>query len=289
MNIKLVLKLVGRVLLLEAAALAVPLAVALIYREDPLPFLLAIAIVAAVGLALSALPAKSQFFTREGFVAVGLIWIFTGLVGALPFMFCGYFATPMDAIFESCSGFTTTGSTILPEIESLPRGILFWRAFTHWLGGMGVLVLATAILPRLGIRSHYLTQAETPGPVFSKLVPKQSQTSKILYTMYFALTALEALCLKIAGMPLYDALIHSFSTAGTGGFSNRNASVGAYDSVAIDVIITVFMLLFSINFAVYFLILTKKWREALASDELRFFLSVVAGATVVLTLFNLGV
>ena len=289
MNIKLVLKLVGRVLLLEAAALAVPLAVALIYREDPLPFLLAIAIVAAVGLALSALPAKSQFFTREGFVAVGLIWIFTGLVGALPFMFCGYFATPMDAIFESCSGFTTTGSTILPEIESLPRGILFWRAFTHWLGGMGVLVLATAILPRLGIRSHYLTQAETPGPVFSKLVPKQSQTSKILYTMYFALTALEALCLKIAGMPLYDALIHSFSTASTGGFSNRNASVGAYDSVAIDVIITVFMLLFSINFAVYFLILTKKWREALASDELRFFLSVVAGATVVLTLFNLGV
>ena len=289
MNIKLVLKLVGRVLLLEAAALAVPLAVALIYREDPLPFLLAIAIVAAVGLALSALPAKSQFFTREGFVAVGLIWIFTGLVGALPFMFCGYFATPMDAIFESCSGFTTTGSTILPEIESLPPGILFWRAVTHWLGGMGVLVLATAILPRLGIRSHYLTQAETPGPVFSKLVPKQSQTSKILYTMYFALTALEALCLKIAGMPLYDALIHSFSTAGTGGFSNRNASVGAYDSVAIDVIITVFMLLFSINFAVYFLILTKKWREALASDELRFFLSVVAGATVVLTLFNLGV
>ena len=289
MNIKLVLKLVGRVLLIEAAALTVPLAAALIYREDPLPFLLSIAIVAGIGFALSALPAKQQFFTREGFVAVGLIWIFTGLVGALPFILCGYFATPIDAIFESCSGFTTTGSTILTDIESLPKGILFWRAFTHWLGGMGVLVLATAIVPKLGIRSHYLTQAETPGPVFSKLVPKQSQTSKILYTMYFALTALETVCLKIAGMPLYDALVHSFSTAGTGGFSNRNASVGAYDSVPIDIIITVFMLLFSINFAIYFLLLTRKWREALQSDELRFFLSVVLGATAILTLANLGV
>ena len=289
MNIKLVLKLVGRVLLMEAAALALPLLVAVLYRESPLPFLLSIALVAAIGFALSALPARQQFFAREGFVAVGLIWIFTGLVGSLPFLFSGWFATPMDAIFESCSGFTTTGATILTEIESLPKGILFWRAFTHWLGGMGVLVLATAIVPKLGIRSHYLTQAETPGPVFSKLVPKQSQTSKILYTMYFVLTALEVLCLKIAGMPLYDSLIHSFSTAGTGGFSNRNASVGAYGSAAIDIIITIFMLLFSINFTAYFLILTKKWREALASDELRFFLAVVAGATAVLTISNLGV
>ena len=289
MNIKLVLKLVGRILLLEAAAMVIPMAVALLYRESPLPFLYAILIMAACGFGLSALPAKQQFFTREGFAAVGLIWIFTGLAGALPFIFCGWFATPMDAIFESCSGFTTTGSTILTEIESLPKGILFWRAFTHWMGGMGVLVLATAIVPKLGIRSHYLTQAETPGPVFSKLVPKQSQTSKILYQMYFALTALEVVCLKLAGMPLYDSLIHAFSTAGTGGFSNRNASVGAYDSVPIDIIITVFMLLFSINFAIYFLLLTKKWREALQSDELRFFLGVVFGAIAIITLANLEV
>ena len=144
-------------------------------------------------------------------------------------------------------------------------------------------------MPKLGIRSHYLTQAETPGPVFSKLVPKQSQTSKILYTMYFVLTALEVLCLKIAGLPLYDALIHSFSTAGTGGFSNRNASVGAYGNVAVEMIITVFMLLFSVNFAIYFLLLTKKWREAVASDELRFFLAVVLGSTAILTLVNSGV
>ena len=141
MNIKLVLKLVGRVLLLEAAALVVPLIVALLYRENPMPFLLSIAIVAACGFGLSALPAQQKFFTREGFGAVGLIWIFTGFVGALPFLFSGWFATPIDAIFESCSGFTTTGATILPEIESLPKGILFWRAFTHWLGGMGVLAV----------------------------------------------------------------------------------------------------------------------------------------------------
>ena len=289
MNIKLVLKLVGRILILESAAMVVPMAVALLYRESPLPFIYAILIMAACGFGLSVLPAKQQFFTREGFVAVGLIWIFTGLAGALPFIFSGWFATPIDAIFESCSGFTTTGSTILTNIEALPKGILFWRAFTHWMGGMGVLVLATAIVPKLGIRSHYLTQAETPGPVFSKLVPKQSQTSKILYTMYFALTALEVVCLKLAGMPLYDALIHSFSTAGTGGFSNRNASVGAYASVSIDIIITVFMLLFSVNFAIYFLLLTKKWREALQSDELRFFLGVVFGATAIITLSNLRV
>ena len=289
MNFKLVLKLVGRILQVEAVALLLPLAVAMLYGEDPVPFLLTIAIVVVCGCALSALPAKRQFFIREGFLSVGLIWIITGLVGALPFLFCGQFATPMDCIFESCSGFTTTGSSILTDIESLPHGILFWRSFTHFLGGMGVLVLATAVLPTLGIRSHYLTQAETPGPVFSKLVPKQSQTSKILYGMYCALTLAEVVCLRLAGMPLFDAFIHAFSSAGTGGFSNRNASVAAYDSVAIEMIITVFILLFSVNFAVYFLLLTRRWREALQSDELRFFLAVVFGSTAVITLVNLRV
>ena len=290
MNIRLILKLVGRILLVEAVALALPLMVALLYREESTPFLISITIVALCGLGLSALPCRNrQFFTREGFVSVGLIWIVTGLVGSLPFQFCGYFATPIDCIFESCSGFTTTGASILTDIEALPKSILFWRSFTHWLGGMGVLVLATAIVPTMGIRSHYLTQAETPGPVFSKLVPKQSQTSKILYSIYFALTALEIICLKIAGMPLYDSFIHAFSSAGTGGFSNRNASVGAYGSVAIEMIITVFILLFSLNFAVYFLLLTRRWKEALGSDELRFFFLVVALSTLVIGVVNLQV
>ena len=214
-------------------------------------------------------------------MTVGLIWLFTGVAGGLPFLFDGGggFNTIWDCIFEASSGFTTTGATILTDIESLPQGILLWRAFTHWLGGMGILVLATALLPSMGVRSHYLAQAESPGPVFSKLVPKQSQTSKILYSIYFIMTAVEVLLLKLAGMPLFDALVHAFSTAGTGGFSNRAASVGAYDSAVIDVIIGVFCLLFSVNFALYFLVQKRVW-EALKSDELRFFLIVVALATV---------
>ena len=284
MNLKLVFKVVGRVLLLESIALFLPLLVALLYGESPKPFLLTIALVAGMGALLSSLSARRSFYLRDGFASVGLIWLITGLVGALPFWFCGYFPTFVDCLFESCSGFTTTGATILTDIEALPKGILFWRSFTHWLGGMGVLVLATAVVPSLGIRSHYLTQAESPGPVFSKLVPKQSQSSKILYSIYFSLTLLEVICLKLAGMPLYDSFIHAFSTAGTGGFSNRNASVGAYGSPVIELIIAIFILLFSLNFAVYFLLLTRRFREILESDELRFFLLVVAGATGIITL-----
>ena len=284
MNIRLVLRVTGRVMQLESAVMLIPLAVALLYRESPAPFLYSILIILISGTLLSHLPARRHFFAREGFVAVGLIWILTGVLGGLPFYFSGYFNSFVDCVFESCSGFTTTGSTILTDIESLPKGILFWRSFTHWLGGMGVLVLATAILPSLGVPSHYLTQAESPGPVFSKLVPKQSQTSKILYTIYFAMTSLEVVLLKLAGMPLYDAFIHAFSTAGTGGFSNRNASVGAYGSPVIEMIIAVFALLFSVNFSVYFLVLHRRLKEALKSDELRFFLGVVAAATVVITL-----
>ena len=283
MNFKRILNVLGRLLQIEALALAVPLGVALLYQESPFPFLISILITAAAGTALTAIPSQKHFYVRDGFVAVGLIWLVTGLVGALPFWFCGDFGSFVDCFFESCSGFTTTGATILIDIEVLPQGILFWRAFTHWLGGMGVLVLATAILPSMGIRTHYLTQAESPGPIFFKLVPKQSQSSKILYSMYCALTLIQVVCLKLAGMPWYDSFIHAFSTAGTGGFSNMNASAGAYDSLVIDLVLSVFMLLFSINFAVFFLMLTRKFREALSSDELRFFLLVVAAATLLIS------
>ena len=282
MNFKLILKVLGRVELVVAVSMGLPLICALIYGEDPTPFLYSMAIILCVSIPLSCLPTKdTSFFLREGFTTVGLIWLFTGVVGGLPFLFDGGggFNTIWDCIFEASSGFTTTGATILTDIESLPYGILLWRAFTHWLGGMGILVLATALLPSMGVRSHYLAQAESPGPVFSKLVPKQSQTSKILYGIYCVMTAVEVVLLKLAGMPIYDALVHAFSTAGTGGFSNRAASVGAYDSAVIDVIIGVFCLLFSINFALYFLVLQRRIWEALKSDELRFFLVVVALAT----------
>ena len=284
MNIKLVLKVLGRVERVVAASMALPLACALLYGEDIAPFLWSIAIILCVSLPLSFLPTDSSFFLREGFAAVGLIWLFTGVAGGLPFFFNGGggFNTIWDCIFEASSGFTTTGATILTDIESLPKGILLWRAFTHWLGGMGVLVLATAVFPSLGARSQYLTRAETPGPMVVKLVPKQAKTSKILYGIYCAMTLAVIALLWGAGMPLYDAAVHAFSIAGTGGFSSRNASFAAYPLPGVDLIVATATLLFSLNFGLFFLALRRRFREIWRSEELRFFLAVVALATVLI-------
>lgn len=285
MNFKTVFRVAGFTLLVEAAAMLLPMGVALYYGEDPSPFLKTIGIMVVLGLlSVFALRGQRKFFAREGFFSVGLIWVLSGVFGALPFWFSGQFGSYVDCFFETISGFTTTGSTILTVIEGLPLGLLFWRSFTHWLGGMGVLILTTALLPFLGINSTHLIRAESPGPVKSKLVPRASQSSKILYAIYLALTVIQVLCLRIAGMPLYDSLIHAFGTAGTGGFSNRNLSVGAYGNPAFEIIITIFMLLFSINFALYFLILTGKVKQALKSDELRFFLAVTAIATAIISI-----
>ena len=284
MNFKTVFRVAGFTLLVEAAAMLLPMGVALYYGEDPSPFLKTIGIMVVLGLlSVFGLRGERKFFAREGFFSVGLIWVLSGVFGALPFWFSGQFGSYVDCFFETISGFTTTGSTILTAIEGLPLGLLFWRSFTHWLGGMGVLILTTALLPFLGINSTHLIRAESPGPVKSKLVPRASQSSKILYTIYLGLTAIQVLCLRIAGMPLYDSLIHAFGTAGTGGFSNRNLSVGAYGNPAFEIIITIFMLLFSINFALYFLILTGKVKQALKSDELRFFLGVTTLAIVIIS------
>lgn len=277
--------------MVEAAAMLLPLLVSLIYRETPLPFLITIPILVIVGLCLSFLKSGDHFFPREGFFAVALIWLLVGAFGALPFFFCGrlnpelgLFRSYVDCFFESVSGFTTTGASILTAIEPLPKGILFWRSFIHWLGGMGVLILAIALLPGLGSRTLHLMKAESPGPVVSKLVPKTSQSSKILYGIYCGLTLVQVVFLKLAGMPWYDSIVHAFATAGTGGFSTRNLSVAAYQSPAIEIIITVFMLLFSVNFAIYFLILCGKARQAFKSDELRFFLLVVAVSVVLISI-----
>ena len=255
MNFKIVFKVLGYVLKLETYTMFVPLLAAVHYGEPTIPFWVTMLITFVAGYILSHLKAEKHFYIREGFFTVGLIWIITGIVGALPFWFSGYFNSFIDCLFESCSGFTTTGATVLTNIESLSKSVTLWRACTHWLGGMGVLVLATAIMPMLGIRSQYLTQAESPGPVFSKLVPKQSQTSKLLYGMYIVMTIILAFLLRMAGMNWFDAILHAFSTAGTGGFSNRNLSIGYYNSMSIDMIVAVFMILFSINFAIHFLLL----------------------------------
>ncbi len=285
MNFKTVFRVAGFTLLVEAAAMLLPMGVALYYGEDPSPFLKTIGIMVVLGLlSVFGLRGERKFFAREGFFSVGLIWVLSGVFGALPFWFSGQFGSYVDCFFETISGFTTTGSTILTAIEGLPLGLLFWRSFTHWLGGMGVLILTTALLPFLGINSTHLIRAESPGPVKSKLVPRASQSSKILYAIYLGLTAIQVLCLRIAGMPLYDSLIHAFGTAGTGGFSNRNLSVGAYGNPTFEIIITIFMLLFSINFALYFLVLTGKLKQALKSDELRFFLAVTTLATIIISI-----
>ena len=294
MNFKLVFRVSGKVLLVEAACMLLPLAVALLYGDDPRPLLLSAVVTAAVGGLLSLLRAKTDFFAREGFFTAGLIWVLIGVFGALPFRIFGLlypetgaFPTYIDALFESLSGFTTTGASILTAIEGLPYGLLFWRSFTHWLGGMGVLILTIALLPSLGARTLHLMKAESPGPIVSKLVPKSSESSKILYGIYFALTVLEVIALKLTGMPLYDCVVNSFATAGTGGFAILNLSIGGYHSPAVEIIIGVFMLLFSVNFALYFLILQGKWKQALDSDELRFFGAVVSLSVVLIT-FNIA-
>ena len=284
MNFKLVFRITGKTLLVEAGAMLLPLAVGFLYGEDPAPFLYTLPLLVLVGAIFSVLKSDDHFFPREGFFAVALTWLLVAAFGALPFYFSGYFETYIDCFFEADSGSTTTGASILTAVEPLPKGILFWRSFMHWLGGMGVLVLTIALLPNLGGRTLQLMKAESPGPIVSKLVPKASQSSKILYSIYCGMTVIEIIVLRLVGMPWFDSIVNSFAIAGTGGFSIRNTSIAAYGSPAIEIACTIFMLLFSINFALYFLVLCGKVKQALRSDELRFFLIVVVGSTALIAI-----
>lgn len=281
MNYKLMLRMMGYTLLVETLLLLLPLAVALIYKEDPTPFLYAILPLAVVGLALSRVKSKADFFSREGFVVAGLIWVVLSLFGALPFWFSGCFDSFADCLFEIVSGFTTSGATILADIEVLPRGILFWRSFASWVGGMGVLLFTLAFLPKAGGRTQILVKAELPGPLVTKLVPKTAQSAKILYTIYFALTFAEIFAFCMAGMPFYDAVVSTFACVCTGGFCVMNASFAAYNT-ACQVIAIVFMILGSINFTMFFLAFTGRSKQVWKSDELRFFLGAVAVASALL-------
>ncbi len=284
MNKKLILRMMGRTLLLLAACLLFPLLVSVYYGEDPRPFALTILIVTALSIPLAGTKTDAPFFDQEGFVIVALIWLCFCLFGALPFQFSGHFSSFIDCLFEITSGFTTTGASILTEVESLPRGILFWRSFSSWLGGMGVLIFALALLPKTGERTQSLVRAESPGPVTNKLVPRTSKASKILYTIYIVLTVLEVICLRLAGMPFFDSVVHSFATICTGGYSIRNLSIGAYGSASIEIIVIIFMLLSALNFTVFFLMVTRRFAAILKSDELRFFLFIVAAAITLIVL-----
>ena len=216
---------------------------------------------------------------------MALAWIAVSLFGALPFYISGSIESFVDCFFETVSGFTTTGATILTEVESLNRGILFWRSFTHWVGGMGVLVFVMAILP-MGGDGHgmHMLRAEMPGPAVGKLVSRMSDTAKILYGIYLVMTVIEIVLLLAGGMPLFDACIHSFGSAGTGGFSSRNLSVGAYNNPYFEIVIGIFMLLFGINFNLYYFLLVRRFRDVFRSEELWAYVLIVAAAVAAITL-----
>ena len=285
MNHRIVWRTVGIVLLAAAALLLLPLITALYYHESPVPFLIAMAAAVVPGLPLALLKPKRNLYTaREGFVIVGAGWIILSLIAALPFTLSGDIPSYLDAVFETVSGLTTTGSTILNDVEALSRGVQFWRLFCHWIGGMGILVFIMAVLPMAGNRSMHIMRAEVPGPTVGKLVPRARQTARILYLLYLILTLVETALLKIGGMSFFDALLHSFATAGTGGFSTKALSVGYFNSAYIDAVIGTFMLLFGINFSLYYLLLIGSWKQAFKNEELRWYAGIVVFATVTIAI-----
>ena len=286
MNYRMVAFVLGRIFAIEAGLMLFPLICAMLYGEWYLlpAFLLPAALLAVLGFITSRkTPKNTTIFARDGLAIVALVWVLLSVFGALPFIITGEIPSFVDAFFEMVSGFTTTGSTILTDVESLSHGILFWRSFSHWIGGMGVLVFAMAVLPMTDGRAMHLMRAEVPGPTCGKISSKLSDSAKILYAIYLAMTVIETVMLCAGGMPLFDALIHAFGTAGTGGFSNKALSVGAYNDPYFEVVIGVFMLLFGINFNLYYFLLLRHFREALASEELRVYLGIVAFSTLTIT------
>ena len=284
MNYAIVLRLLSYILYCEAALLLLPAMASLIYGEWMVlgVFLLTAALSAVAGALLHRIKPKSQiFYMREGFATTALCWLLISVVGAVPFVLTGSIPNPVDAMFETVSGFTTTGASILPAVEDLPRGILFWRSFTHWIGGMGVLVFLLSLLPLTGGSHVNLMKAESPGPQVDKLVPKVQSTAKILYGIYFALTVLELVFLMLGGMPLFESMLTAFGTAGTGGFGFKNDSFTSF-SPYIQWVVTIFMILFGVNFNAYFLLLLRKFNRVI-SEEVRGYFVVILAAVGLIT------
>lgn len=285
MNYSMIRYTLGWLLLFESAFFALPLVCSLIYSDGALlAFFFSMLMCAALGsLMIIKKPKKTGFYAKEGFVIVSLSWIFLSIFGAMPFMFSGVTSSYIDALFETASGFTTTGATIFAEVEWLPESILLWRSFTHWVGGMGVLVFIMAFLPLSGGHNMHIMRAESPGPEVSKLVPKVRNTALILYGIYFTITLIQFVSLMLTGMSAFDALNTSFSTAGTGGFGVKNDSLASASS-AQQIIVTVFMLIFSVNFNSYYLVLKCKFKDAF-NTEVRVFIGIVIAAIAIIT-FN---
>lgn len=283
MNYKTIFNIIGKVLLLEAALLLLPLGVSTAYSDGCTDdFLIGAAAAAALG-AVMFFPTRAvrkPLSVRDSLAVAALTWLLASLVGCLPFMTSGEISSFPDAFFETVSGFTTTGASILTDVEHMSRSLLFWRSFTHWLGGMGILVLVTAIAAGSGSGSTNILKAEMPGHSLDKFTPKAKNNAKLLYGIYIALTLLETVLLIAGGMPVFDSVVHALGTAGTGGFGIKADSIASY-SAYLQWVITVFMLLFGVSFNIYCLVLMRRWREVLRSNELRCYLGIFAAATVI--------
>ncbi len=291
MNLILTFRLLGGLLLFLAGALLLPLPFSYYYADGAWPaFVFAALVCGGVGAALFfTCRSTKEMSLREGFAIVTLGWGTFALFGALPYLFSGAINVPLDAVFETMSGFTTTGATILADIETVPESVLFWRALTQWLGGMGFIVLSLAILPLMGIGGMQLFKAEMPGPTADRLKPRIQDTAKLLWGIYVLLTAVLVILLLFGGMNFFDALCHAFTTLATGGFSTRNASVAAYNSAYIDWVLSLFMLLAAINFSLYYLALRGRLRDFYRNEELRIYLALVIAMIMLVMWANHGV
>lgn len=284
MNKRMIIYILGFILLIEGAFMLLPIIIALVYGErEGFAFLITALSALLLGFLLRLRrPKRTELYAREGFVIVAFSWILLSLVGAVPFTLSGEIPSYLDAVFECVSGFTTTGASILNDVESLSHCSLFWRSFTHWLGGMGVLVFMLAILPLSGGQSIHLLRAESPGPTVSKMVPKMRTSSAILYGIYFALTVIQFVFYLAGRMPVFDALCLTFGTAGTGGFSVTNTGLAGY-STYLQIVTTVFMVLFGVNFSIYFFILRRKLLLVTGNTELKCYLGIMLGAIALIT------
>ena len=286
MNYGIVKKVLGIILIFEALFMLPSLIIATYLRQaDQYAFIISILITGAVGFIMYIPKVKNKVIrAKEGLAIVSFVWILISIFGALPFVISGTIPSFVDAFFETVSGFSTTGATLINKVEKLPKGILFWRSFTHWIGGMGILVFMVALLPAMGIGGFQIFKAESPGPTADRFVPRIKDTAKILYITYITMTLLEIILLLFGGMTLFDSMIHTFGTVGTGGFSSQSLSIGAYDSSYVHIVVTVFMILSGVNFSLYYVLYKGKWKEILKNQELKLYLGIILTSAILITL-----
>lgn len=290
MNYRMVIKVLSNILIYEAFLMIIPLLISLFYNESSYTaFMTTIFIMLVLAVILKKVHVKTNTIkTKEGFIIVSFGWILSSIFGCLPYIISGAIPFPIDAFFESVSGLTTTGASILTDIESLPKGILFWRSFTHWIGGMGILVFTVALLPAIGAGGFQIFKAESPGPVSDKIAPKIKDTAKILYTTYIIITLAETIFLMFGGLSLYEALVHTFGTVGTGGFSTKNTSIAAFNSTYVYIVISVFMLLSGVNFSLYYELIKGRWKNIVKNQELKFYLLVTTVCIILISINIFG-